>query len=260
MRRVGHRSIESFSLPKKRREKQQQQRTPQTFYFASINESEFFCATSSIFEGKMTARDVTALLARYLTAPPEERAALQSSFPDVFCEEVLLEMQDAELLMQETDSSVLDVHSCFKQVVGELDLPGLPAPLVPDHVSVPHRALFAHNFNQQLASLMAAAWRGQQMVLPASGGKAKKWYEASGPIETVFSFMPIMDLLCVSENTCRAWRAFLQSEGASAFWIGCVQREFPTELGVLVAAEGSKLFESDWRTIAMLVCSGDEGE
>ena len=202
----------------------------------------------------MATREVTALLAQYLTSSPAQRVALQGAHPEIFCDEVLLEMQDAEQLMQETDAQVKDVHGCFSQVVTELDLPGLPGPR--EHSAIAPQALFAHNFNERLSTLFAAAWHAPLVTTQSS----RKWYAASGVIQVLLSFMPIMDIMCVAENTCSSWRDFLRGDGASAFWIGCVQREFPTELGILVAAEGSKLFESDWRTIAMLVCSNDDTE
>jgi hypothetical protein len=197
--------------------------------------------------------EVTGLLARYLTASPDERLGMRTSYPDVFCDEVMLELAEAETLMLETDASVRDIHGTFGSLVTELSLPGLTAE---GGTAVPRDALFAHNFNKRLTQLFGAVWQAPAVQAP----RPKAWYEATGVMDALFAFMPIMEILCVGENTCRGWRTYLCAGSAQPLWIGCVQREFPQELGALVAAEGSKLFESDWRTIAMLVCSCDESE
>ena len=200
--------------------------------------------------------DVTGLLAAYLTATPSARLDLHAANPDVFSDEVLLELAEAEGVMTETDMAVRDIHGTFSALVTDLSLPGLTSD---GASSVPCDAMFAHHFNQRLAELFAAVWHGRVPVGPEALRRVR-WHEARGVMDSLFAFMPVMELLCVAENTCRPWRMHLRNGVAQPLWIGCVQREFPQALGTLIAAEGSKLLETDWRTIAMLVVSGDDGD
>lgn len=76
-------------------------------------------------------------------------------------------------------------------------------------------------------------------------------------LNEVFSFLPILDVIEITEHVCNYWnRVTTASVTAQAFWIGCVHREYPSQLAALVASEGPSLFEADWRTIAtVIVCN-----
>ena len=90
----------------------------------------------------------------------------------------------------------------------------------------------------------------------------------SSILSEIFSYLPVLDIIETAEHVCHYWnRVTTASATSQAFWIGCVHREYPSQLAALVAAEGPSLFEADWRTIAtVIVCnelacdSDEEGE
>jgi hypothetical protein len=205
--------------------------------------------------------DVVHLLTQYLTSQPADQIALRQAHPAVFSEEVVAELVDAETQMLQTDAAAKDINSTFSALVSELCLPGLSADAAgafPNDCS-----LFAHHFGNRLKELLPLVWRGE---LPSTAWSAAveppavAWHRTPSIVDAVFAFMTIEDILCVAENTSRLWRLHLCSDSAMPLWIGCVQREYPRRLAELVAAEGGGLLESDWRMVAMTVCSDDVEE
>lgn len=210
--------------------------------------------------------DVVNLLTAYLTSQPADQLALRQAHPAVFSDDIVAELAEAEALMLETDAAAKDINGTFSALVNELSLPGLSHDVAG---SFPNDgSLFAQHFTSRLKELLPAVWQremvGAAIGTPLSRGAvsppAEVWHRTPSVMDTVFAFMTIEDILCVAENTSRAWRSYLCSDSAMPLWIGCVQREFPRHLAELVAAEGSKLLESDWRTVAMTVVSSDDLE
>lgn len=106
------------------------------------------------------------------------------------------------------------------------------------------------------------------------------WYEIPEIVLEILSWLPAREILLHAEEVCRAWQYWLYvPEVSRAFWLGVVRREYPTLLlhhlrGLFEGGMKKKedppeekgeeegndpLCTSDWRTVAMLGVSQEDG-
>ncbi|RNF27236.1 uncharacterized protein Tco025E_00544 [Trypanosoma conorhini] len=211
--------------------------------------------------------DVAALLVEYLRTPMPGRGGLVASNPRLFSPDVVAALDDAHETLLQAQRQARDACHSIDDVMGSIDLPSLPrlTPMERCELSLTEEAMIAQ-FADRLSTLLAqrgmleAAVAGGALSVGAEGCSfAKPWHQQCPIVLEVLSFLPVAFTFNVAENVCRLWRAWLCVPADSrAFWTGCVQREFPESLQTLLQLQDADLYQSDWRTIAMVCCADED--
>lgn len=235
-----------------------------------------------------------AALGRYLTSTPEARKMLREEMPDLFTEDVLEELDSAERIMKDARVEAADVMRTGRTLFNGLGVKddttsnGSSASISSAQFNVlssaegqveSFQAILASLLSQQLTDedmvrqveermkLVSEACPAMSAGLTSSSNvreaKPKDALLPNDVLMKVFSYLPIEDIIDTTEHVCGKWnRVTTDSSQAQSFWIGCAHREFPSEVAALIAAEGSSLFDADWRTIAVMAAAsaGSEGD
>ncbi|KPA82495.1 hypothetical protein ABB37_03549 [Leptomonas pyrrhocoris] len=222
------------------------------------------------------------IFARYLKATSdEERQAIVQAHPPLFAGPVIPALQEARRHFSDTLREVKEACRMIDAVSGSLEYTGTPVELQPREAQLLlDEDTLLHSFSTSLASLLDAREK-QGTVLPsvaaeatmsgttagssapasscAWGAASGLWFTQPAIVLEVLSFLPTEVVLVEAENVCRRWRTWLFEPDVSRFfWVGCVQREFPRQLALLLQTEGEDLFRSDWRSLAMLCVAEEE--
>ncbi|PBJ69057.1 hypothetical protein BCY84_20539 [Trypanosoma cruzi cruzi] len=209
--------------------------------------------------------EIAALLAEYLRAPVSSRGELVASNPCLFAPDVVEALDDAYDMMTQVQKQTRDACRTIDDVMGNLDLPSLPR-LTPTERSelVATEEVMIAQFVDELLLLLSqrettlCSLKGTLSASDEACNFARPWHQQRSVVLEILSFLPVECTFNVAENVCRLWRTWLCVPADSrAFWAGCVQREFPESMQTLIQLQEVDLYESDWRTIAMM-CSTDE--
>lgn len=219
------------------------------------------------------------LLAMYLRGSPAARNDLCMAHPFVFTVETVAALDGAAAQLVGAQSDASEAVRMIEGLSAELDLP-LEGPLQPlrpeerrilgDPAAIVD--LFAASLadiigrglaeEEERAAQACAAVSPLQPNNDAAVGDAAAalpWHQTPAVALLVLSFLPVQEVLMAAENVCSAWRYLLAEPNLSrAFWSGAIQNEFFAELNQLILAQGSDILNSDWRTLAMLLCVIDE--
>jgi hypothetical protein len=236
-----------------------------------------------------TAETIPSIFVRYLKATSnEEKQSVVQAYLPLFPEPVITALDDARRQFNDTMCEVKEACRMIDAVSGGLEYTRAPVELQPSEAkALLDEDTILQNFASSLATLLAERERHGSLVLstatnavvgagpeePGSsaalvaatdeGGTRQRgaWFVQPALVLTVLSFLPAQVVFMEAENVCRSWQAWLYTPEVSRFfWVGCVQREFPQQLAALVQTEGEDLFQSDWRSIAMLCVTEAEGE
>ncbi|ESL06729.1 hypothetical protein TRSC58_05594 [Trypanosoma rangeli SC58] len=210
--------------------------------------------------------DVAARLAEYLRASVPSRKGMVASNPRLFTPDMVAALDEAHTTLLQARSQARDAYRSVEDVMGNIDLPSLPrlTPMERSELDLTEETMIAQ-FADHLSTLLAqgvmtgAALAGEALsVSDASRNFAKPWHQRCSIVLEILSFLPVEFTFNVAENVCKLWQTWLYvSADSRAFWTGCVQREFPETLQALLQLQDVDLYQSDWRTIA-LVCCADE--
>ncbi|RNF08578.1 hypothetical protein TraAM80_02686 [Trypanosoma rangeli] len=208
--------------------------------------------------------DVAALLAEYLRAPVPSRRGMVASNSRLFTPDMVAALDEAYATLLQARSQARDAYRSIDDVMGNIDLPSLPrlTPMERSELDLTEEAIIAQ-FADHLSTLLAqgamtgAALAGEALsVGGTSCNFAKPWHKQCSIVLAILSFLPVEFTFNVAENVCKLWRTWLYvSADSQAFWTGCVQQEFPETLQALLQLQDVDLYQSDWRTIAMVCCA-----
>ncbi|EKF33630.1 hypothetical protein MOQ_002490 [Trypanosoma cruzi marinkellei] len=210
--------------------------------------------------------EIAALLAEYLRTPVSSRGELVASNPSLFAPDVVEALDDAYDLLAQVRKQARDACRSIDDVMENLDLPSLPR-LTPTERSelVFTEEVMIAQFVDELLLLLSqreTTFCSLKERLSASDevcNFAKPWHQQRSVVLEILSFLPVECTFNVAENVCRLWQTWLCVPADSrAFWTGCVQREFPENMQTLIQLQEVDLYESDWRTIAMICCTDEE--
>ncbi|KEG14256.1 hypothetical protein DQ04_00551080 [Trypanosoma grayi] len=213
--------------------------------------------------------EVAALLARYLRVQSPARADLVAAHQDLFTPDVVEALEGASNVLLQTQRQAKDACRSISSVMDDVDLPmatRLTAKELHD-LDVTEETMITR-FSETLAALLS---EGEMPRVAMHGAPPsacvdrmefyKPWHQQCPIVMEILSFLPVEYILSVAEVVCRSWQMWLCVPDVSrAFWAGCVQQEFPEMLRTLVASEGPDLYESDWRTIALVCCTQDDDD
>lgn len=228
----------------------------------------------------------------YLRATGDaDRRSVVQAHPSLFPEPVVEALNDAHREFRDTMREVKEACRMIDAVSGSLEYTGASMELQPGEARtlLDEETLF-HNFATSLAALLEAREKQGTVLRCASaatattsstagaaavpsavvslsheaGGDASQrgpWFAQPALVLSVLSFLPAGEVFMEAENVCRSWQTWLfEPQVSRFFWVGCVQREFPRQLAILLQTEGEDLFQSDWRSLAMLCVTEAEAE
>ncbi|KPI87983.1 hypothetical protein ABL78_2919 [Leptomonas seymouri] len=214
---------------------------------------------------------------RYLKAASDcERQAITRAHAPMFQEPIITALNDARRQFNETLREVREACRMIDAVSGSLEYTGTPIELQPGETKLLlDEDTLLRSFANSLTTLLEA--RDKKGDAPPSAAAAvgpstpssscapvaspAAWFAQPALVLEILSYLPANEIFVEAENVCRSWQAWLFDPGVSRFfWVGCVQREFPQQLAVLLQTEGEDLFQSDWRSLAMLCVVDAEGE
>ncbi|KAK7195893.1 hypothetical protein NESM_000522000 [Novymonas esmeraldas] len=218
---------------------------------------------------------IPAYFVQYLKAvDAAEQRAVVEAHPLLFTEDIVLALKDARAQINETMREVREACRMIDAVSGSLEYTGARVELQPsESKALLDEDTILHNFALSLARLLTARERaapavpsttpppptdrGPAAIASGAGapplGTGTAWFSQPSLVLAVLSFLPAEEILMTAETVCRAWQTWLFLPDVSRFfWVGCVQREFPQQLAALLQTAGDDLYQSDWRSLAML--------
>ena len=215
-------------------------------------------------------------LAAFLTADAATRAQMIEANPDLFTEEVLEALNEADELRDDSLKIANELKNLMSDLNSELGLPSSGGgPLGGIDESDLEGFQQDEYFRQVLSNLLKMAPLEEQSRLntkrpmdaagqPAGSRPAQnaKVIALQSVLPRVVEYLPVKSVFLGCECTCRGWRKITRptdDDGglSSALWIGLVQREYPQQLSELLESdEEGKMLATNWRTIARVLSSG----
>lgn len=221
---------------------------------------------------------IPELFLQYLKAKDlKDQLAIVRAHPVLFTDDVVAALKDARAQMNETFVEVKETCRIIDAVSGSLQYTGTSVQL---QQTVAKELLDEDAILKKFATSLAGLLRARETAGPAApstisslatasrvssslgAGKSHSpgaWFTQPSLVFSVLTFLSAEEIFMTAENVCRAWQTWLFLPDMSRFfWVGCVQREFPEQLQVLLQTAGDDLYQSDWRSLAMLCVT--EGE
>ncbi|TPP40271.1 hypothetical protein CGC21_27125 [Leishmania donovani] len=215
---------------------------------------------------------IPELFVQYLKAKDfREQLAIVHAHPALFTDDVVAALKDARAQINETFVEVKEAFRIIDAVSGSLQYTGTSVQLQQSEVKeVLNEEAILKNFAASLAGLLRAgetagpaapstisslstACRVSSSLGAGQSQSPGAWFTQPSLVFSVLAFLPAEEIFMAAENVCRAWQTWLFLPDMSRFfWVGCVQREFPEQLQVALQTAGDDLYESDWRSLAML--------
>ncbi|KAG5468433.1 hypothetical protein LSCM1_02413 [Leishmania martiniquensis] len=224
---------------------------------------------------------VPELFVRYLKArTPAGRLDIVRLNPLLFTDDIVAALMDAHVQIQETLGEVKEACRVIDAVSGSLEFTGAHINLQPtESKALLDEDTILQNFATTLASLLTARENARPAVrsttpslstadhalsrtVAPQPNAAGAWFTQLTIVFSVLAFLSVEEIFMEAENVCRSWQTWLfLPEVSRFFWVGCVKREFPHRLQGLLQAAGDDLYDSDWRSLAMLcVTEADSAE
>ncbi|CAD2214815.1 hypothetical protein AGDE_12130 [Angomonas deanei] len=215
----------------------------------------------------MECEVLTATLTQFLKANEEEQAQLVLQHPQLFNGPILEALQHAKAQLQNVRCEIREASKAIDAVASVVDLPGGVTKLQPGEKEVFENDDYLYdNFALTLSRIIAENMhlsKSNPATVAEPRREASHWYGTSSIVLEILSYLPAEELFAEVEYVCKDWMFWLsEAEVTPSFWLGVVQREYPDMLKSLLESEGpSMLFDSDWRSTAMLcVVNSQEGE
>ncbi|KAG5494114.1 hypothetical protein JKF63_01949 [Porcisia hertigi] len=215
---------------------------------------------------------ISELFARYLKANNlADQLAITRDNPLLFTDDIVAALKDARVQIDDTLREVRETCRMIDAVSGNLEYMGTGVALQPsESKALLEEDTVFNNFATHLASLLRAREKAGSAAVstnpfrlsasPFSGDMAASrsnspgaWFTQPALVFNILSFLSAEEILMEAENVCSSWQMWLfQADMSRFFWVGCVQREFLPRLQPLLESVGDDLYESDWRSFAML--------
>lgn len=232
------------------------------------------------------AGDIPSIFVRYLKATgAAERQAVARAHPLLFTDDIVAALADARAQINATLWEVQEACRMIDAVSGSLEFTGAKVELQPgESKALLDEDTILHNFATSLGGLLTAREKAGTampsttlpvMSAPTSSGPCaapasavldtaaaqQQWFTQPALVLAILAFLPAEEVFLQAENVCRAWQTWLFVPDVSRFfWVGCVQLQFPEQLQTLLKTAGDDLFQSDWRSLAMLCVAEAEGD
>ncbi|CAJ1023661.1 hypothetical protein Q4I32_003335 [Leishmania shawi] len=215
---------------------------------------------------------IPELFVRYLKASSwTDQLAIVHANPLLFTDDIVAALRDARVQIDKTAREVKEACRVIDAVSGTLEYTDTQIELQrSESKALLDDDTLLKKFATSLASLLEARETAGLAVLPSApclstAGHASRspgtlqqnspemWFRQPSLVFSVLAFLPAEEIFMAVENVCRAWQGWLFMPDMSRFfWVGCVQREFPQQLQVLLQTVGDDLYQCDWRSLAML--------
>eukprot|EP00758_Cryptobia_borreli_P002110 Tbor_TRINITY_DN2793_c0_g1::TRINITY_DN2793_c0_g1_i1::g.15283::m.15283 len=204
----------------------------------------------------------TRIIGSFMAASPARREEIIAQMPELFTKDFVKELLDAEALINDAKKELDDAKELGNVIFDNLDIPVRGA-IQEENCGEGHLQTFESILSQLLSQISKEPVVG---LSPFTGERTLGDNRSFGNIKAfssqilleIFSFLPIIDVFTSIEHVCQDWNnATNNSPFAQAFWLGCVQHEYPDLLAELIAEDDQVSFDSNWRTIAAVVASND---
>eukprot|EP00744_Colponema_vietnamica_P017843 GILI01025118.1.p1 GENE.GILI01025118.1~~GILI01025118.1.p1 ORF type:complete len:217 (-),score=34.81 GILI01025118.1:49-699(-) len=196
----------------------------------------------------------------YLRASRDQRLLMAAAMPDILTPEVCEELASADDIIKDSRLAASDAlafgDGLMAEAISKADAQMAETFEEDSELAGEDFGMFEEILSTLLSANEPPQAEARARVVTSTAQGSPFVVLPSELLNEVFAFLPIIEIIEVTEHVCSYWNAVTTSSvTAQAFWIGCVHRQYPAQLAALVAVEGDTLFDADWRTIGtMIVC------